>query len=42
MEAQKKEAIAEAAATKKCSNNCDFISVNQDDRYCGKCGSKLV
>lgn len=38
----KKETSAVTEVPKKCLQGCDFTPVDATDRFCGKCGTKLV
>jgi len=38
----KKETPAVTEASKKCPKNCEFKPIESDDRFCGKCGAKLI
>lgn len=39
---QKKETSAETEVSKVCLRDCKFTPVEQDDRFCGQCGSELI
>lgn len=42
MTEQKIETSAATEVSKICPKKCDFISVENSDKFCGKCGTELV